>query len=412
MVNKNNSNNHSKKAIIIGAGIIGLTTACRLSEEGYAITIFEQKSKPAEGTSKANAGQLIYNFGAMGSIGFLRNLPNVIVNPDLYGVIITGLLHPKTWPWALSFVGQCTTKAWRKNSLNLIKMAHRSRESLDKFCKRHTIDFNWRTDGKIITHETEDDVKSAELLSEFQRENGGTHKVISKEECFEREPALIGTTRKITGGTYISDAAVGDCYLFCQNLAQLLETKFKGRINYNVTAEKMLFDKNKVRGIQTNQGIFEADIFIICAGLTSNTLLPTNFLGKKPIMGVKGISLSYPIGSSPPNLSVTDAAGKFVVARLGQRIRVTGYAIFSENLNIDQQHVKLLAAKAESLMPKAALFDKEPDVWTGLRPQTPDDLPMIGKAGAENLFVNAGHGSNGWILAFGAAEHLLEKINE
>ena len=129
-------------------------------------------------------------------------------------------------------------------------------------------------------------------------------------------------------------------------------------------------------------------------------------------MGVKGISLSYPIGSSPPNLSVTDAAGKFVVARLGQRIRVTGYAIFSENLNIDQQHVKLLAAKAESLMPKAALFDKEPDVWTGLRPQTPDDLPMIGKAGAENLFVNAGHGSNGWILAFGAAEHLLEKINE
>ena len=412
MLNLHNNNNHSKKAIIIGAGIVGLTTACRLAEEGYLVTIIEQKTKAAEGTSNANAGQLIYNFGAMGSPSFIRSLPKILLNTALHGVIATGLLYPGKWPWALSFIRQCTSEAWLKNSLKLIKMAHRSRDSLTEFCERYDIEFKWRKDGKIITHETEKDLKGAEILAEFHRANGGDHRIISKEECFEREGALIGTTRKIAGGTYLPEAAVGDCHLFCENLAELLTTQLGGKICFNVNVEEILHNKNKVIGIKTPSGILEADIYVVCAGLKSNRILPINFPGRKLITGIKGISLTYPSGSCAPNLSVTDMVGKFVVTRLGERVRVTGYAIFCENLDINQKHVTLLSAKAKSLMPQAALYSEEPYVWTGLRPQTPDDLPMVGKAGAENLYVNAGHGSNGWLLAFGAAELLLEKINE
>lgn len=412
MIDHLNTNNHQKNAIVIGAGIVGLTTACRLGEEGYSVTVLEQENNPAQGTSKANAGQLIYNISAMSSPSFLCSLPKMLLRPALSGVIATGLINPSKWPWALSFTRQCTSKAWRQNTLELIKMAHRSRDALNEFRQRHEIEFNWRNDGKIYTHETEKDLAAAKQFAEFQRANGGTHTVITKEECFERESALIGTTRKIAGGTYLSDAAVGDCRLFCQNLADLLTSKLGGKITYDVTAEKMLVNKGNVVGIETSAGTLRADIFIVCAGLVSNRLLPKHFAGRKPITGVKGISLTYPCGSHPPNLSVTDAAGKFVVARLGKRVRVAGYAIFSENLDINKKHVALLAAKAKSLMPDAALFETEPEVWTGLRPQTPDDRPMVGKAGAENLFVNAGHGSNGWLLAFGAAEQLLEKINE
>ena len=412
VINNINANNHKKEAIVIGAGIVGLTTACRLSEEGYSVTVVEQKSNPSEGTSKANAGQLIYNISAMSSPSFLRNLPKTLLSPSLTGVIATGLIHPNNWLWALSFMRQCTAKKWRKNTLELIKMAHSSRDALNEFRTRHEIEFNWRSDGKIYLHETEKDLAAAKLFAEFQRTNGGTHTVITKEECLEREDALIGTKRKIAGGTYLSDAAVGDCKLFCKNLADLLTVKFDGKIIYDVTAEKMLLKKGGVVGIETSLGTLEANLFIVCAGLVSNKLLPKDFVGKKSITGVKGISLTYPSGSHPPSLSVTDTAGKFVVARLGKQIRVAGYAIFSDNLSINQRHVALLASKAKSLMPNAALFDAKPEVWTGLRPQTPDDLPMIGKAGAENLFVNAGHGSNGWLLAFGSAEKLLEKINE
>ncbi len=412
MLNHLNSNNHHKEAIVIGAGIVGLTTACRLAEEGYSVTVLEKKSAPAEGTSKANAGQLIYNISAMSSPSFLRSLPKMLLKPALSGVIATGLIHPSKWSWALSFTQQCTSKAWRQNTLELIKMAHRSRDALNEFRSRHEIEFNWRHDGKIYAHETEKDLAAAKQFAEFQRANGGTHTVITKEECFERESALIGTTRKIAGGTYLSDAAIGDCRLFCKNLAELLTSKLGGKIIYDVAAKNMLVNKGNVVGIETSTETLRADIFIVCAGLVSNRLLPKQFTGRKPIAGVKGISLTYPCGSHPPNLSVTDAAGKFVVARLGEKVRVAGYAIFSDNLDVNQMHIDLLATKAKSLMPNAARFEEQPDVWTGLRPQTPDDLPMIGKAGVENLFVNAGHGSNGWILAFGAAEQLLEKINE
>ena len=109
-----------KKIVVIGAGIVGLATACRLGEEGYSVTILERNGKPAEGTSKANGGQLIYNFGAMGSPGFLKNLPATILNPAHHGVIVSGLCHPRNWFWALSFVRQSTSKAWLKNTLKLI----------------------------------------------------------------------------------------------------------------------------------------------------------------------------------------------------------------------------------------------------------------------------------------------------
>ena len=111
------------------------------------------------------------------------------------------------------------------------------------FAHAHEIEFNWRSDGKIYLHETEKDLAAAKLFAEFQRTNGGTHTVITKEECLEREDALIGTKRKIAGGTYLSDAAVGDCKLFCKNLADLLTVKFDGKIIYDVTAEKNVVKK-------------------------------------------------------------------------------------------------------------------------------------------------------------------------
>ncbi len=403
---------YKKRAIVIGAGIVGLTTACRLSEEGYAVTVLEQKDKPAEGTSKANAGQLIYNISAMSSPSFLRSLPKTFLTPSQSGVIAAGLIHPKNWQWALSFIGQCSSKNWAKNTHDLIKMARRSRDSLDAFRTRHEIEFNWRRDGKIYTHETEQGLVAARKFAEFQRAHGGTHQVITKEECIERESALTSTTRKIAGGTYLSDAAVGDCHLFCKNMVDILTSKLGGKIIYDVTVHKILTHNDKAVGVETSMNTLEADLFIVCAGMASNRILAKDFKDRKPIIGIKGISLTYPLGKNPPNLSVTDTAGKFVIARLGNQIRVAGYAIFSENLYIDQKHVSLLAAKAKSLMPDAASFEGDPKIWTGLRPQTTDDLPMIGKAGADNLYVNAGHGSNGWILSFGAAELLLEKINE
>lgn len=403
---------NNKSVIVIGAGIVGLSSAYCLARAGYDVTIVDKNEKPAMGTSHANAGQLLYNFGAMGSPSFLKSLPGTILNPALHGVIAGGLCHPKNWPWALSFIAQCRKKAWLENTLKLIKLAHRSRDSLKEFRALHDIDFNWRQDGKIFIHQTPADLLAAEQAADFQRTHGSGHQIISSKECFEREPALIGGSRKIAGATYLPEAAVGNCHSFCEKLAELLVSKYNAQLDYNVKVEEILRDQERIIGLKTAKGIIKGDIFIVCGGPDSNKLLPKNFSGKKPIVGVKGISLTYPLGECPPDLSVSDAAGKFIIARLGDKIRITGYAIFSDNLDINQKHVALLIDKAKSLMPKAARYDTDPIIWTGLRPQTPDDLPMIGRAGAKNLYVNAGHGSSGWILAFGSAEELLEKITK
>ncbi len=396
-----------KKAVVIGAGIIGLTTACRLAESGYAVTVIEKEAGPGLGTSKANAGQLLFDrIGAMGSPDFLRRLPRTLFDRD-QGIAVYGLAQPSQWRWAGAFLGQCTSHAWQMNTQRLLEMAHLSRKSMTDFTNRHKIDFGWRKPGKLLVYKDASALAAAGKSAKFQEQFGGRHQLLSAFECIEHEPALKGTTRKITGGVFLPDAEVGDCYAFCQSLAQLLIHKLNGQIRYGVEMTGFERDKDRIIALRTKHEVIKGDVFILATGVNTPGLLPLKFTEKKPIAGVKGISLTFPLGTTPPDLSVTDAAGKFVVMRLGDQVRVAGYAIFSDTLTINPEFVQRLTTKARALMPEAADYHKPPDIWAGLRPHTPDDLPMIGRAGAENLYVNAGHGSLGWTLAFGAAEALL-----
>ncbi len=402
----------NKKAVVIGAGIIGLATALRLAQSGFDVSVIEQKSNPGTGSSKANAGQLLYDrISAMGSPGFLRSLPKTILNPD-QGVIVNQLLKPNYWPWAASFIGQCTTKAWQENTQNLLMIAKLSRREMAKFNKQYEIDFNWRKPGKLIIYPDAKALNAAALSAKFQQQFGGEHQVFSKEQCIEYEPALRESSQKIFGAIYLPDAEVGDCHKFCQNLAQILIDSFGVEIKYNTKVEAIEHNNDQVRALRTDHGIINGDLFIVATGSDAPTLLAKNFPEKQPAIGIKGISVTYPLGETPPNLSVTDAAGKFVILRLHDQVRVAGYAIFSDNLDINPTHVQRLEQKARQLMPKAANYDASPEIWTGLRPQTPNDCPMIGRAGYQNLYVNAGHGSMGWMLAFGSAQILLDKITE
>ena len=401
---------NAKSVIVVGAGIVGLSTACRLAEEGYKVHVVEQNNKPGEGTSKANAGQLTFGWvSAMGSPGFLRSLPKSLFDPD-QGISATGLLNPVHWPWAAAFARQCTVKAWFDNTSGLSKLAHRSHEAMVRFNHVHEIEFNSRMPGKIVLYQDATSLKAAQKAAEFQAQFGGRHQIIEPEECIEREPALADSSRKIAGGVFLPDAEVGDCHSYCQSLAKLLTEKLGGKITFGTKVTAVISSGGKVIAVQTDKGDITANLFVIATGGDARALLSGHFPGKKLITNIKGISLTFPLGSNPPDLSVTDAARKFVIMRMGDKVRIAGYAFFSSDLSVKQKHVRLLINKAKALMPNAADYTAQPEIWAGLRPATPDDLPMIGKANANNLYVNAGHGSRGWILSFGSAEVLLEKI--
>ncbi|MBL4786844.1 MAG: FAD-dependent oxidoreductase [Cohaesibacteraceae bacterium] len=399
-----------KQAIIVGAGIVGLTQAWVLVKAGYSVTVLDRNSEPGEGTSKANAGQLLYDrIGAMGSPGFLKALPQTLKDPD-NGVNISGLAHPAHWYWSINFLTQCTNRAWKRNTKALLQIAHRSREIMETVREEHDISFKWRKPGKIITHATRSALQTADDALQYHKQFGGRHDMISQEQCFELEPALQDTQMEIAGGIHLPDAQIGDCSMFCKEFAKLLASEYDVKFRMNVNAYGLEKSKRRISAIATLEGPVSGDLFIIATGADDRRLLPFDFPGRKPVIGIKGLSLTFPVGQTPPDLSVTDSAGKFLVMRLGDQLRVTGFALFSRNAKPEQKYVDTLTAKARRLMPQAALYETTPEIWMGSRPTTDDDVPMMGRAGAENLYVNAGHGSLGWTLGFGAADMLSKHI--
>jgi len=404
--------NHKSRpeAIVVGAGIIGLTTALRLAEAGFSVTVLEQENGPCDGTSHANAGQLLYDrIGAMGSPGFLLSVPKILFDPS-QGILVWGLANPAKWPWALAFLRQCTNRAWRNNTKKLLEIASRSRLGMTALNKRHAIEFDWRQPGKIYLYSSAKELAAAQQIAQFQSQFGGRHQLLSANECIENEPALKGTLRKIVGGILVPDAEVGDCNKFGHALAAILVDKLGAKINYGVSVSRIVENSGRVEALETSQGLVAGEVFVLATGTKTSQLLPSRFAGKMPITGVKGISVTFAPGEVAPNRSVADTAKKIIMLGLGDRVRVTGYAIFSDKTDIKDEHVKLLIAKARALMPEAARYDQPQEIWTGLRPTTPNDLPMIERAGYQNLYVNAGHGSLGWTLALGSAEILLDKI--
>lgn len=403
-------NSKGQTALVVGAGVVGLSSALKLAEAGYAVTVLERHDEVCAGTSMANAGQLLYDrIGAMGSVGFLRGVPAAVFDAD-QGMSLAGLMNPARWPWALAFLRQCTDYRWQQNTQRLLEIAGRSKQEMPRVQARYGMAFEWRKPGKLIVHPTVEGLEAADRALQFHAQFGGRHQRVSREACLQHEPALAGGTRPFAGGIYLPDAAVGDCRKFGQQIANVLRKHLGAEIKFGVQVDRLVTRAGRVTAVETNQGQITADIVVIANGQSANNLLRGRFVGKKPITGVKGLSLTYPAGQAAPDLSVTEAAGRFVVMRLGDQVRVTGAAIFSDTEHIKPSYIKALAAKAESLMPNAARYDVAPEVWVGRRPQTPDDVPMIGQAGAQNLFVNAGHGSLGWTLALGSAAELLDKI--
>ncbi|MGR3291053.1 MAG: FAD-dependent oxidoreductase [Paracoccaceae bacterium] len=405
-----NVTNSQKSAVIVGAGIIGLTSAYVLANAGCVVTIVDRENDPCEQSSHANGGQLLYDrIGAMASPGFLRNLPGLMAGRDP-GIRVSGLARPANWRWVWAFLGRCTTGAWQRNTEQLLAIARRSRRTMQSITEKHDLEFDLRKPGKLLIHSTAGSLAAASTSLEFHKQFGGRHQILNAAECIAREPALSDSSRPIVGGVYLPDAEVADCRKFGIALADLLVAEYGVQIVYGQDILAVTHHQNRVHEIRSQQRAFNADIFVLATGHVAAALLPQGFPGRKPVTAIKGMTLTFPAHDAAPDLSVSDVAGKFVMLRLGNRVRVAGYAIFTDGPISSPKLVRDLTDKARSLMPGAADYAQQPEVWTGSRPTTPDDLPMIGRSGTDNLFVNAGHGSLGWTLALGAAEILLESV--
>lgn len=399
------------RVLVLGAGVVGLTTAYALARDGHSVTVLDGARGAALHTSQANGGQLSYSYVApFAGPGVLGKVPGWLLDRD-------GPLRFRpdfTWgqiTWLLEFLRACNAATAARTTAALLRLAYLSRSGLHALVEREAIDFAFARSGKLVVHSDPGSFEGAKRQMLAQAALGSEQHAVSAAECLAMEPALSTLAPRLVGGIHTPGEDAGDCHLFCLGLEKLLRgSNFDVSFHFSTPVTQLLTAGGRVVGAATPLGVHEADAFVLSAGNGARALAGP--LGVDiPIQPLKGYSLTVPITGQAPAISITDAAAKVVYARLGRELRVAGMAdVVGADTRFDNRRLDTLLRQARAAFPDAADWTTLRP-WTGLRPATPTGLPMLGPTRAwPNLHLNLGQGSLGFTLAMGSAAVVAELV--
>ena len=397
---------------VIGAGIIGATTAYALSKDGWSVSVID--AEPAAGmmASYANGAQLSYSYvEPLATPNTLTKIPLWLLSND----------SPIRWQpqftlrhiqWLIQFIAHCNAKQVQRTTRQLLDISSLTKNGLPGWLSDLGIleqDVLLEKTGKLVIYRNQRDLGAIEQQIALQKSFGCHQEILTRIQCIGVEPSLASIERDIAFGVYTpSDEAV-DCHKLCQ-----LILKHSGvQEIYNARLMHFNLKGNQIGSIATSQGEITADQFVIAAGNETNAVLQ-HLNQELLIEPIKGYSVSFPIVNRDcaPNGSVTDQGRKVVFARIGNTLRVAGFAeIRGNNLTIDQKRIASLVADTEKLFP-GAVDPNDFTSWAGLRPCSPSGIPYIQRIGYQNAWVNAGHGSLGLTLSVGSAILLAQQMSE
>lgn len=397
--------------LVIGAGVVGMATALALVERGHMVTLVDAADGPGQGTSFANGAQLSYAYtDALASPWLIAQLPRLIAAADP-AFRLRPSLDPDFLRWGLSFLRNATATRFRRNTIAGLTLAIESRLALHALIARHGIAFAHSMPGKLHLYRDPAGFAAAIELARIKMAMGFEQRPLNAHEAVAVEPMLDAIRHDIVGALHTPDEEAGDPYLFCTGVLTVL--KASGRFAACFRSRVSRIDARGERpAVRTdNGGRIDADAIVLCAGADAAKLARTAG-ARLPIQPMKGYSLTAPLGRSPPCVSITDVSNRVVFARLGDRMRIAGLADLGvRDRTIDPKRFAALLGSARSALPEAADYANIESRWAGLRPMTPDSLPIIRRI-APGVFTNAGHGALGWTYAAGAAERAARLIDE
>lgn len=398
-----------KHVVVIGAGVIGLSTAYALIKAGHAVTLLESESDVGMQTSFANGGQLSYRYvSPLADAGVpLQGLSWMGKDDSPLNLKIQFSLQQ--WAWLTQFTLACNRKTNKINGAHQLRLSLLSQEIMNIWRNNGDIgDFAWEKSGKLIIHRDQKSFnKACETIdSQFQ-------KVLNPTEITALEPSLKNIQSQLVGAIYAPDDESADCYLFCKNLLQYLSTQADFTLCLQHSVVSFIKDDKRITGVITPQGTISADDVIVCAGNGSRKLLKT--LGiHVPMLGLKGYSLSIPYPEKEhvvPKINVTDYGNKIVYAKLNQQLRIAAMVdIGYDKLGLRDNRISALKNIIKNTFPDVTNIE-DVETWCGLRPSTPKGPPILGKTGYNNLWLNIGHGSLGFTLAAGSAQILSQLVS-
>jgi D-amino-acid dehydrogenase len=415
------------RVIVLGAGIIGTSTAWHLMRRGHEVTLVDRQPEAALETSYANAAQISVSYCEPWANReapwkalkwmFDREAP-LLWRPQLDAI---------QWAWLLRFLAECNDRAFERNLAQIVALGRYSHETLKAMVAETGIEYHRSQRGIAHYYMDQKAFEEAGQAAELMARHGVQRRVVDRQELLRIEPALQACASRIVGGTYTQTDEHGDARVFTQKLAALCRQQGVNLL-FSHQIEQLAVEGGAIRRVVIKHAqtgitkVLEADAVVVACGSYTAPLLRTVGV-RVPIYPGKGYSATLPVldAARTPQVSLLDDGRKMAISRLGDRLRVAGtIELGGFDLSLDtplaQARCRMLVRRIEEVFPGAVdtrLPEQggDPQFWCGLRPATPTNIPLIGRTRIAGLWINAGHGTLGWTHGAGSGRALAELIS-
>jgi D-amino-acid dehydrogenase len=404
------------KVIVLGAGLLGVTSAYFLRQQGHDVTVIDRQATPAAETSFANGGQISVSHAEpwanpSAPLKVLKWLGQEDA-PLLFRI----RADMRQWLWGLQFLRECTPARTRHNIQQIVRLGTYSRDTLQALRRDIGIAYDERTQGILHFYTSQKEFDGAEGPAAQMRELGCDRRVISADEAVKIEPALRHIRPQLAGATYTAEDESGDAQQFTRALAARCRADgVRFLMSHTVTALREAGGRIDHVEATDADGRFQllcADAYVLAMGSLS-PLLAAPLGIRLPIYPAKGYSVTMPVkdAAMAHQVSLTDDEYKLVFSRLGDRLRIAGTAeLNGYDRDLNRVRCEAIVKRTEELFPGAGDAEQA-QFWTGLRPATPSNVPIIGRSKIANLYLNTGHGTLGWTHSCGSGKSIARIVS-
>jgi D-amino-acid dehydrogenase len=410
------------RVIVLGAGLLGVTSAYYLQQLGHDVTVIDRQATPAAETSFANGGQISVSHAEPWANPSAPLKVLQWLGKEDAPLLFRVRADMRQWLWGLQFLRECTPARTRHNIEQIVRLGTYSRAVLQQLRRDTALAYDQRTQGILHFYTTQKEFDAALAPAEQMRALGCERQVISADEAVAIEPALAHIRPKLAGATYTAEDESGDANLFARELARLAAAAgVKFRMSHTVTALREAGGRLDHVEATDPEGRFQridGDAFVLAMGSLS-PLVAAPLGIRLPIYPAKGYSVTLPVkdASKAHQVSLTDDEFKLVFSRYtspdvegGDRLRIAGTAeLNGYDRDLNRVRCEAIVRRVEELFPGAG-DTTQAQFWTGLRPATPSNVPLVGKTKLPNLYLNTGHGTLGWTHACGSGKSIARIV--
>ena len=408
------------KVLVLGSGLLGVSSAYYLSQLGHEVTVIDRQANPAAETSFANGGQISVSHAEPWANPSAPLKVLQWLGKEDAPLLFRIRADMRQWLWGLQFLRECTPSRTRYNIGQIVRLGTYSRSMLQELRRTTGLHYDQRTQGILHFYTSQKEFDASHGPAEQMRAMGCERQVISAEAAIKIEPALAHIRGQLAGATYTAEDESGDANRFARELVKLSETAgVKFLMSHTITSLRDVGGQMDHVEATDSEGRFQrlrADAYVLAMGSLSPIYAAP--LGiHLPIYPAKGCSVTMPVkdASKAHQVSLTDDEFKLVFSRLtgpnSDRLRIAGTAeLNGYDRDLNRVRCEAIVRRVEQLFPGAG-DATQASFWTGLRPATPSNVPLIGKTKLPNLFLNTGHGTLGWTHACGSGKSIARIVS-